>query len=47
MQMPALLLELGYLTHPEDAWRCLSFEHQEKTATAIILAIQAVKAVLQ
>jgi N-acetylmuramoyl-L-alanine amidase len=41
MEMPALLLELGFLTHPEDAERCLDDQQQNRMARAIGLAIKS------
>lgn len=38
--MPALLVELGFLTHPEDAERCLDAEHQARVVQALGAAIQ-------
>jgi N-acetylmuramoyl-L-alanine amidase len=35
MEMPAVLLELGFLTHPEDAALCLDEDHQTRVAHAI------------
>lgn len=39
MEMPALLLELGFLTHPEDAALCLDETHQDKVVQALVNSI--------
>lgn len=39
MEMPALLLELGFLTHPDDAGRCLDPVAQQKMVNAIAGAV--------
>lgn len=41
MQMPSLLLELGFLTHPEDSRRCLHAQHQSRVADAICKGVQS------
>ncbi len=41
MEMPAILLELGFLTHPEDAERCLDTGHQDKVVQNLAEAIKS------
>jgi N-acetylmuramoyl-L-alanine amidase len=40
MTMPSVLLELGFLTYPEDAERCLDPKHQNKVIQAICQGIE-------
>ncbi len=40
MEMPSLLLELGFLTHPHDAALCLDKAHQERVVTAICQVVR-------
>jgi N-acetylmuramoyl-L-alanine amidase len=40
MAMPSLLLELGFLTNPDDAERCLDSAAQKQTASVIARAIE-------
>jgi N-acetylmuramoyl-L-alanine amidase len=43
-RMPAVLLELGFLSHPEEARRLRSPEYQERIAAAIAEGVRAFRA---
>ncbi len=43
VNMPAALIEIGFLTHPEEARRIQSREHQQAVARAIADAIESVR----
>lgn len=40
-QMPSVLLELGFFTHPEDAALCLNPQHQQKVIKALVHGLLA------